>query len=489
MSVREYIGARYVPILMGEWDNTKTYEPLSIVQYQGNSFTSRQFVPTQVDISNETYWASTGIYNAQIEAYRQEVNAFDGRITDNAEAIEAEETARTAADSELASDITAEETARTAADNALSSSISTLQADLSSEETARTTADSGLSERITANFNSINAINTRLNTRSIIVIGDSWTDPDESRPDWTAQIASELGATVYRYAHGGAGYTIAGNTIETQVDTAISNFPLVGDVNTVTDVIVYAGLNDWRSKAASDIISTANAMLSAMVTCNNKLKSAFPKARKYFGMNTCGGSLSNSISHLIYGTTVNNYLARQSATLAIPFVEPVFYVPNIYDDSYMFDSSLFHLSTNGAKTVGSYWARIIEGIGETVRSGIYAESYPFTNFSGQVDIAFKNGSVRVEHIFAPDTAYTEGTNYDTQLNIANRYAKWVCMSQAPYDHQPDVSNPWVFPLQNGFGNVMGYVQYTTNGVCRIHTTVGSSGSTGSGWRLFGVANL
>lgn len=89
MTVREYIGARYVPLFMGDWDNTKTYEPLSIVQYQGNSYTSRQAVPTGIDILNTVYWANTGNYNAQVEQYRQEVQTFDARI-DAIEESEAE---------------------------------------------------------------------------------------------------------------------------------------------------------------------------------------------------------------------------------------------------------------------------------------------------------------------------------------------------------------------------------------------------------------
>lgn len=87
MTVREYIGARYVPLFMGDWDNTKTYEPLSIVQYEGNSFTSRQYVPEGIDIANTVYWANTGNYNAQVEAYRQEVQGFEQRIEDAEAAI------------------------------------------------------------------------------------------------------------------------------------------------------------------------------------------------------------------------------------------------------------------------------------------------------------------------------------------------------------------------------------------------------------------
>lgn len=76
---KQYIGARYVPIFGRkgedsiEWDNTGTYEPLTIVLYQGNSFTSRQYVPIGIDINNQAYWAETGNYNAQVEQYRREV--------------------------------------------------------------------------------------------------------------------------------------------------------------------------------------------------------------------------------------------------------------------------------------------------------------------------------------------------------------------------------------------------------------------------------
>lgn len=85
----QYIGARYVPLFADplQWSSATAYEPLTIVTNQGNSYTSRQYVPTGVDIANTDYWALTGNYNAQVEQYRQEVqqyaeqvSAFDGRI-------------------------------------------------------------------------------------------------------------------------------------------------------------------------------------------------------------------------------------------------------------------------------------------------------------------------------------------------------------------------------------------------------------------------
>ena len=89
MAVTQYIGARYVPVFAEpiEWDITKTYEPLTIVSYQGNSYTSKQAVPSQIAITNEDFWALTGNYNAQIEQYRteveqvkQDVAGFDDKI-------------------------------------------------------------------------------------------------------------------------------------------------------------------------------------------------------------------------------------------------------------------------------------------------------------------------------------------------------------------------------------------------------------------------
>lgn len=85
----EYTGMRYVPVFADppEWSSANSYEALEIVIHEGNSYTSKTFVPVGIDISNSAYWALTGNYNAQVEQYRQEVQQFDGRITKNTEGI------------------------------------------------------------------------------------------------------------------------------------------------------------------------------------------------------------------------------------------------------------------------------------------------------------------------------------------------------------------------------------------------------------------
>lgn len=80
--VTQYVGARYVPLFANpaQWSSEREYEPLTIVLYQGNSFTSMQYVPIGIDIKNEEFWAQTGNYNAQVEQYRQEVREYTKKI-------------------------------------------------------------------------------------------------------------------------------------------------------------------------------------------------------------------------------------------------------------------------------------------------------------------------------------------------------------------------------------------------------------------------
>lgn len=78
---RQYVGARYVPKIMGEWNKALQYEALSVVTYMGNSFTSKVPVPANIEINNTNYWINTGNYNAQVENYRNETAVVNDKIT------------------------------------------------------------------------------------------------------------------------------------------------------------------------------------------------------------------------------------------------------------------------------------------------------------------------------------------------------------------------------------------------------------------------
>lgn len=73
-----YKGMRYVPLVLGEWDNTKNteYEPLSVVTYSGNSYTSKKDVPIGIDITNTDFWIKTADYNVQVAQYKNDVENY-----------------------------------------------------------------------------------------------------------------------------------------------------------------------------------------------------------------------------------------------------------------------------------------------------------------------------------------------------------------------------------------------------------------------------
>lgn len=99
MSVRQYIGARYVTKIYensndpssAAWEAGVNYEPLVMVTYNNGSYLSKQTVPASIGdpANNPTYWVQTGFYNGQIaslQAQIDSINAIIGNgITENFE--------------------------------------------------------------------------------------------------------------------------------------------------------------------------------------------------------------------------------------------------------------------------------------------------------------------------------------------------------------------------------------------------------------------
>lgn len=232
--VRQYVGARYVPVFADplEWSDTIGYEPLTVVLHEGNSYTSRQSVPVGIDINNTTYWAETGNYNAQIEAYRQEVLAYDGRITANANAIAAETQARINGDNELA-----------------------LRIDSLSKQTP-------VQEE---------------NGRNAVFIGDSFMAPTASYPQKLAYFTAQLmGWTMYNYAYGGSGWVDeagASMNFYHQIQKAAQQISIpVADVDYI---VIGGGFNDWNDPTPL----TYNQLYSAAVQTIKEARAQFPNAQ------------------------------------------------------------------------------------------------------------------------------------------------------------------------------------------------------------------
>lgn len=49
--------SHYVPVFDGKWNDTKSYDPFTLVSWKGNSYISKTFVPAHTDIQNDGFWA------------------------------------------------------------------------------------------------------------------------------------------------------------------------------------------------------------------------------------------------------------------------------------------------------------------------------------------------------------------------------------------------------------------------------------------------
>lgn len=198
---RQYIGARYVPKFYegsngNEWDVNVPYEPLTIVTYLGNSYTSKVPVPANVGAPNlnPTYWVLTSNYSAQIEEYRQTVEEYKGDV-----------------------------------DN--------LERDFND-----------LVDRV-------DVIDYYTN-KSILILGDSISDTGIERfqPNWVTHFITKVtasGGTVTNYSAGGR--TLSDIDPDNDLIDALAGVP-AGDY---TDIIVFVGINDWALQATPSQIGTA----------------------------------------------------------------------------------------------------------------------------------------------------------------------------------------------------------------------------------------
>jgi lysophospholipase L1-like esterase len=321
MATTQYIGARYVPLFADpiEWDSTKTYEPLTIVYHEGNSYTSRQYVPAGKLLTDNAYWALTGNYNAQIEQYRAEVQTFDVRISknavdvaSNATAIANEASRATAAETAIEGSKAPNDHASETAAYGVGDSVNYGHVRLATDNTPTT---SGAQDGIAATPKLVNALVTDLNKKfnvlvtdlkeklnaqiatkadrveyagkKLVTIGDSimygmGTSTPETQSLY-AQIAAMLDMTVYNYAENNAGFTTNGSG--THKANYLKQLTVAHDEHPDADVIVISGgCND--ATVDNDVYASA-------VTAFRYAHDNFPNAKVFaapFQYGACQGN-------------------------------------------------------------------------------------------------------------------------------------------------------------------------------------------------------
>ncbi|MCK9275623.1 MAG: SGNH/GDSL hydrolase family protein [Syntrophales bacterium] len=87
----KYIGKRIVPKHCGVWEQTKSYEMLSIVleETSGDSYIARRAVPSGTAITDTNYWMLHSLYSQQIKDMSDQLTATEARIRADNDATEA----------------------------------------------------------------------------------------------------------------------------------------------------------------------------------------------------------------------------------------------------------------------------------------------------------------------------------------------------------------------------------------------------------------
>ena len=284
--VTQYVGARYVPLFANplEWDKTKAYEPLTIVLHQGNSYTSRQYVPVGVEIDNDSFWVLTGNYNAQVEQYRQEVKIIDGRVTANANAIVSETTNRTAAvAAEIERAQSAEQTLQTNFDaekTRAESAEQTLQTNFDAEKTRTENAEQTLQANIDAEKTRAENAESALNLKKTVMLsfGDSFGD---NPGEWPFKLAAKFGLKCDSFNIGGDVWPWKNG-----LKNAISKYDTDDKKSTIAFAVAYGGIN----QILNDPLTDATVINSFIDSFN----AAFPNVKLYIApMNNCSPDNTN----------------------------------------------------------------------------------------------------------------------------------------------------------------------------------------------------
>lgn len=469
MSVTQYIGARYVPLFADPltWDITKAYEPLTIVYYQGNSFTSRQAVPAGIDITNTDYWAITGNYNAQIEQYRTEVQTYDNRITANT-------TSNTAQDAQLAG--TSSSGLKTLID-ANTTSNATQDAQLAG------TASSGLKTLIDANTGDIDTIQEAVETLGIkddlIIIGDSWSTNDSAA--MPTYLANMLNCTLHNFAHGAMGFIQGTDNFQAQAQRAVADTSINPD--NVKYIIIIGGTNDF----AHGITSGAT-IASAITTIVGTLKPVFKKARIHvffdyrFSLNH--GKILPQIA--TWNATAKNCALSNIGVVVHP--ESMSWLNDTY-----FDSDLIHLTSQGWHLWAQYVAAAVTG-SDTTKYGTGYKVQQLDGaegFSGNACMYFDEREVWIEVYLV---VAADSTSVTTVKNGAE--GLWPVQIFASADNA-QASNKLGVPLVKtdgrGMGSMILHFQMDSSGRDSIQVAPLSGGTLTAGHytgfarcRFFGV---
>lgn len=234
----QYIGARYVPRFMGVYDPTQIYEALDVVDNGlGTSYISKIPTPAGTPLTNTTYWAIYGASSGAIINLQNQINDMqDGTVP-----------------------------------GSLQNQINEMQDG---------TVSGSLQDQINDNTSNITALTNIADPapHRMICITDSYGTHDTSI-NWCTilrDLCGLSGSDFYFWAEGSSGFEHAGLSGHTFLQLLQIHENSISNPNTITDVFVGGGTNDFY------YFNTATSLTNAMRAMASYIRSTYPNARMHY---------------------------------------------------------------------------------------------------------------------------------------------------------------------------------------------------------------
>lgn len=412
MSVRQYIGARYIPIFADpiQWDNTSSYEPLTVVMNLGTSYVSKQSVPAGIDIDNEDYWIAWADYNAQIEAYRTEVAAYNGRIEalENGVPIEDYSSENTvsdaieAVDAKFGSSFSSEETVSDviggnfSSESTVADAIENIDDKIGGSYTSESTvtdAIDAVDDKIGGSYTSESTVNdaivktNELIDGDVILIGDSyaagWT-PDGDVTSWSNLVATYLsgfGINCYHTGTGGAGFATS-TTYKSLLQTLVGTMTQ-SQIEQVKTIVFCGGAND-RGQSEADITT-------GMSTTKAYVLDTLPNIKRVLIANVgmvVQGLTSGVWANATFAQMVTTSTRYNAAAISSGLGAMIPYGNGVLRHNSFFSSDYVHPNQLGQKQIAQYIISALSGID-------FANSVPITYVEGFIGALVENSNVNI----------------------------------------------------------------------------------------------
>lgn len=294
------VGPRVTPNYIKEpWSSLNSYVYLDVVRDgTGSSYIAiKPLVPAGTELTDEDYWFKWSDPNAQLNELEQIVKLYDGRISQNASAITAEEQRATAAEATKAPTDHASEDTVYGLGNAVNyghvkvadTGASTASAGVAASPKYVSDVKTELTGKLTTELNNyytkgesdeLFVTRTAQNDSILACVGDSvlagWSNENTNGiPAWDTYLGRALGFSednIYKQSLGGAGFD-SGTTIADEVNTLKDTIQGAGKkLEDVSIVVLGAGINDVRNKKDASGVKSG-----AQLAVTNACK-AFPNA-------------------------------------------------------------------------------------------------------------------------------------------------------------------------------------------------------------------